>query len=258
MRFLVIILILSSFPINVLTQEIKEESLQEYNESKRRVEDYKNHLTQYYKSKSAEEIWQDYIYLRMKTGLDNVGLGLSSGEFKEPFKSWAIEIFLAGELPNYAMGSFLVDSYPDRYKYDALEKYISITGNRQAELIIDLMPYINSWAGNEKWGKNALWYRNLLVERILNNPDVFNLPNSTLAKLFFPDSPYNIQIAQIIFNKNPSSIDLMNIINADVDFYSFSAKQILEEKNTWQKDEDSFSQGQRFDFLREIMKNWPN
>ena len=151
-------------------------------------EAYRNYLEQYYKDKSPEEIWHDYINSPTFTVYEDFIVLLNRASiFKEPFLSWAEKELLKHiDYSSNLTATFLSGPYSKESKEKVLGAYLSFMPppllplpNQNLERIMSLVDYIKSSDFIIEEERASLL--EVLIGQILRDPDTIYLSNDRLA-----------------------------------------------------------------------------
>lgn len=184
-----------------------------YQQEEQQRQDLVNHYVEYYKHKTPDDIWKDYL-----STYPSLTLNYDSDDFREPFKSWAVEELFKKDFSAGSLGWFLLHSnHSEDSKTKALYNFVG--KSRPSIDLFDLFHYLYGRSGiDEK-------YYVILISKILED---LNISNPRLVELLWHASPeQKDEIASRVLNNNPNEIDLAGIINAKIDFYSDTAQLML-------------------------------
>lgn len=224
---------------------------------------YQDYLEQYYKGKTAKEIWRDYWDIRSILQLEPNGLVDSSRKFQEPFKTFASEEIIKLDLPGSSMASFLAGDYGDKYKESVFEKNINRSDYGDFYVRVGRIDYLIHvmWTLSRSYNdgdvrRSALPYINKIMDRIVDDPDLFTVPNYNLSTILpFGSMEQKKKISSIMLNNNPLSTELDLIIDAEIEIYSDMAKQMKFQNSVLNSDAGQGEIWTRLNFLAQKMEN---
>lgn len=230
-RSVIALFILCLFASNTFAQNFVQTE-EEYKE-------YEQYLEEYYKNTSAEEIWRDYIELKLKQDGNLAGLVYPAGYFKEPFKTWVVRELLNMDLTISELGSFLWNDFPEKAKATALKRFLDFQSQPilkiSAPYLERLIDLVLQLSGNYiVTNPTTIIYREYFIDRILSDPNMVYVSNDYLMSILKLGSlEQRKKIAERVLYNDPPIYALDIIADAKIDFYSDLANNMfLQQKVT--------------------------